>query len=121
MLMRRSRTKRTIAVLAALLLIAVMALPASVMAAEEGAGVIRVRGRASDGEMIPDYTVALYKVADYSGAAMTFTADFADCGLTHNEIAEGQDAEDNAMKLTAFWGKPFKNSTELLSSILIWL
>lgn len=102
MLMKRSRIKRIATALAALLLIAVMILPVSARAEGEASGEIKVRIRASDGEMIPDYTIALYKVADYSGAEMTFTPEFAACGLTHNEIAEGQSGPETAEKLESY-------------------
>lgn len=102
MLMRRSGIKRIATVLAALLLIAVAVLPVSARAEGEANGEIRVRLRASDGEMIPDYTIALFKVADYSGEDITLTPEFAACGLTQGEVADGQSGPETAEKLESY-------------------
>jgi len=101
--MNKAILKRLTCLLIAALLLSALVAPVRVSAdEEEPAGELKVRLRSSEGELIPDYTVVIYRVADYSGEDITLTEDFASCGLTLNDIADGQKAADTSELLTAY-------------------
>ena len=99
------KRKRVLCVLlAALLLAALVPLHAAAEDPETPSspkGRITLQLKAGE-EIIPEYTVALYRVADYDGADITLTDDFAETGLTLEQIVDGQKTGDTYAILQAY-------------------
>lgn len=95
------KRKRVLCILlAALLLTALVPLSA---AADDPSPTGRITLQLKAGaEIIPEYTVALYRIADYDGGDITLTADFAETALTLEQIVEGQKTGDTYTTLQTF-------------------